>query len=116
MISEIMTDPFTASHPSMLLQAAKALNAVIANCWPRILEGGYDGEATRITATCWLNVGDGIPGVPSPRTGVEELRCELRRTQAMLRSIQEANETPPHAGINEVLEAEPQLKELLSSN
>lgn len=115
MISSVLNDLFMTSHPSVLAEAARALNAVISNCWPRMIEGGYDGEATRVTATCWLNVRDGMPGVPSPQSGLEKLDRELQQTHAMLRSLREVSGVTRSDAISQVLKAEPQLKELLSS-
>lgn len=115
MLSSILTDPFTAPYPSVLVQATRALSAAISNCWPRIIESGYDGEIIRVTATCWLNVRDGMAGVSSAPAKFKELDRELQRIQGMLRSLREVSGAAPPGGIHQVLNEEPRLKELLES-
>ncbi|KAF4125338.1 Protein of unknown function (DUF2454) [Geosmithia morbida] len=110
-ISTVMTDPFVVSHPPALLEATKALQAILANCWPRICQGGYADEVTRIIATCWLNIQDDevdslvLPG----------LLGELKKLASMLRSIQHAQGDKTVPRVEEILKAEPKLRELFST-
>jgi len=109
MISSVLTDPFMASHPVVLLQATGTFEAIITNCWPRIVQDEYNSEAIRIIATCWLNVVDGMAGVPASRTGMDELKHELRQTHALLRAV--GGPSPPPE-VNQALTEEPKLREL----
>jgi len=115
MISSVMTDPFAVSCPSVIVEAARALNATISNCWPRISERGYEGEVLRTIATCWLNLDDGNLLDRRPLTGdVGRILGELRHTVKMLQSLYQARGTKPPPGIHEVLKEEPKLEELFS--
>jgi hypothetical protein len=58
MLSAIMTDPFAPLYPPTLLSAVKALQAVLTNCWPRVLSPVWRDEIINALVLCWLHVGD----------------------------------------------------------
>ncbi|KAK4126047.1 hypothetical protein N657DRAFT_679059 [Parathielavia appendiculata] len=58
MLSSIMTDPFAPVAPKMLLSAIKAMQAVLANCWPRIPVSLWQDEIINALVLCWLNVAE----------------------------------------------------------
>ncbi|KAL2189819.1 hypothetical protein L209DRAFT_749721 [Thermothelomyces heterothallicus CBS 203.75] len=51
-----MTDPFAPVAPKVLLSAIKALQAVLANCWPRIPGSPWQDEIINALVLCWLHV------------------------------------------------------------
>lgn len=58
MLSAIMTDPFAPLAPDTLLSAIKALQAVLANCWPRIPGSPWQDEIINALVFCWLNLAE----------------------------------------------------------
>ncbi|KAK4179218.1 mitochondrial CCA tRNA nucleotidyltransferase [Triangularia setosa] len=75
MISAILTDPFASAAPQTLLSAIKALQAILRNCWPRLLPGSvWQDEIINALVTCWLNLDE-----PTNNTSnnLEEIRKEL---------------------------------------
>ncbi|KAK4151349.1 mitochondrial CCA tRNA nucleotidyltransferase [Chaetomidium leptoderma] len=58
MLSSIMTDPFAPVAPATLLSAIKALQAVLANCWPRIPASPWQDEIVNALVLCWLHVAE----------------------------------------------------------
>ena len=56
MLSQILTDPFSPLHPSLLLAAAKATQATVANCWPRMTESIHRIELVKALTLCWTTV------------------------------------------------------------
>lgn len=108
-----MTDPFAVLRVPVVVQATKALNATILNCWPRILEGGYEGEVMRTIATCWLNLHDGKLLDHRPIShDVGPLIQELTQTVKMLQSLRRTDATEPLPGLHEILKEEPKLEGL----
>ncbi|KAK3955130.1 hypothetical protein QBC32DRAFT_381238 [Pseudoneurospora amorphoporcata] len=65
MLSTILTDPFASLHPPTLLSAIKALQAVLATCWPRIPNSPWQDEIINLLVLCWLNLGtsDNFPTI-----------------------------------------------------
>src|SRR4051794_22456951 len=58
MLSAIMTDPFAPAAPGTLLSAVKALQAVLANCWPRIAGSPWQDEIINALVLCWLHLAE----------------------------------------------------------
>ncbi|KOS20642.1 hypothetical protein ESCO_006799 [Escovopsis weberi] len=54
-ISSILTDPFAVLHPPTVITAAKALNTIIINCWPR------SSEISRTLHSMWKQQGHNAP-------------------------------------------------------
>lgn len=101
-----MTDPLTPSHPEALVEAAKLLNIVILNCWPRIIEEKAHYELMRVVAICWINVSDERLGQTT------ELIDELRKAAALLQSTQGDIITDTALRVDVILEKEPRLRDL----
>ena len=58
MHSEVLSNPFAALAPATLSAAIKGLQAVIANCWPRISTPAYQDELIKALVACYLTVQD----------------------------------------------------------
>jgi hypothetical protein len=58
MHSEVLSNPFAALAPATLSAAIKGLQAVIANCWPRISTPAYQDELIKALVVCYLTVQD----------------------------------------------------------
>jgi hypothetical protein len=116
MISSILTDPFAASYPRIIVQTTIALNVLIASCWPRVVQGGYVGEVTRLIAICWLNVTEETSPVNSTDLDIKQLEREFKQTQAILRSLHEGIGARELDDIQEIVRKEPRLSNILSSS
>lgn len=58
MHTEVMTNPFAALAPSTLSAAIEGLQALIANCWPRLSTPAYQDELIKALVVCYLTVHD----------------------------------------------------------
>jgi hypothetical protein len=76
-ISTVLTDPFGASKPSLLLAGLRCLQSLILNAWPRVREEGSRIEIVRGLVVCWRMVcEDGKAG--------EGLKNEIKNTGRLL--------------------------------
>jgi hypothetical protein len=108
-----MTDPFAASHPSVILQAAKALNACIASCWPRLSTNQQEeSRLIRVLSICWLNIHDGDLDSNTSLPVPNELAVELKQTAQMIKALRESSGSKPPPGMDKILTTEPKLAEL----
>lgn len=58
MHTEVMSNPFAALAPSTLTAAIEGLQAIIANCWPRLSTPAYQDELIKALVVCYLTVHD----------------------------------------------------------
>lgn len=58
MHSEVLSNPFAALAPTTLSAAIECLQAVIANCWPRLSTSAYQDELIKALVVCYLTVHD----------------------------------------------------------
>jgi hypothetical protein len=58
LLSSIIGDPFAPSAPSLTVSAIEALQAVITNTWPRLIDGKYWIEIMRAISVCWVVTND----------------------------------------------------------
>ena len=77
MLTDILTNPFGTAHAPSLLSAAKAMQSVILNGWPRMPT--HRGEVLKALTLCWLQIHD------TTDEALAQVRDELRTTVAMLR-------------------------------
>ncbi|KAK4640435.1 hypothetical protein QC761_602910 [Podospora bellae-mahoneyi] len=76
MISAILTDPFASAAPRTLLSAVKALQAVLRNCWPRLMTGSvWQDEIINALVMCWLHLDEPTNNISDD--SLEEVRKEL---------------------------------------
>ncbi|KAK4199679.1 mitochondrial CCA tRNA nucleotidyltransferase [Triangularia verruculosa] len=86
MISAILTDPFASAAPLTLLSAIQALQAVLRNCWPRLLPGSvWHDEIINALVLCWLNLDE--PANSDDGGSVDEIRKELVTSAQALSAI-----------------------------
>ncbi len=91
MLSKILTDPFGLSHPSLLLTAAKATQATLVNCWPRMMESNHRVELVRALTLCWAAVKEEIGTNNEPkRLELEAIKQELQLAgNTLVRAVSE---------------------------
>ncbi|KAM0418602.1 hypothetical protein ACHAPT_012501 [Fusarium lateritium] len=116
MISSIMTDPFATAHPPTVIAATQALNAIIANGWPRIQEAEHAEQIVRILSLSWLNVTEESESSSSQvsKADAKALSQELIRTSKILQTLWAEDYSKRPTGLDEVLEKEPRLAKLFA--
>ncbi|EAA32531.3 hypothetical protein GE21DRAFT_6288 [Neurospora crassa] len=117
MLSTILTDPFAFLHPPTLLSAIKALQVVLATCWPRIPNSPWQGEIINSLVLCWLN----LHASDSVEDTFPAIRQALIHTADALAAVlaTEVEEGKPAISLSEVVEPlvakEPCLSQLFSA-
>lgn len=88
MLSTIMTDPFAPLAPPTLLAAVQALQAVLANCWPRIGAPGspWPDEIVNALALCWLHLAEQQQEQERPTHADASAKATLARIEHELRA------------------------------
>lgn len=114
MLSAVMTDPFATAHPPALLSAAEAMNAIIVNCWPRILDSEHVEQIIRAISLCWLSLYDGDTASQASEQDTSAISEQLARSGEMLQAIWQQHNVQPPKKLSEVLKQEPRLKALFS--
>jgi hypothetical protein len=111
-----MNDPFMISHPSTIVEAAKALNACLTTCWPRLTANEQEqGRLIRIVSVCWLNLHDGdLSSRPSSGTQ-PELAKELKRTAQIISALQKTSESHLASEMLAIIAREPSLSQLFQA-
>ncbi|KAJ4383769.1 hypothetical protein N0V85_008407, partial [Neurospora sp. IMI 360204] len=117
MLSTILTDPFASLHPPTLLSAIKALQAVLATCWPRIPNSPWQDEIINSLVLCWLNLdasgssGDNFPVIRQALVHTADALAAVLAT--------EVEEGKPTINLSEVVAPlvakEPSLSQLFSA-
>lgn len=81
MHSEVLSNPFAALAPATLCAAITGLQAIIANCWPRLSTPAYQDELIKALVVCYLTVHD-----EQDQLGArfEAINAELVKTASML--------------------------------
>ncbi|KAF2083294.1 hypothetical protein K490DRAFT_52041 [Saccharata proteae CBS 121410] len=100
LLSNVLSEPLGSLHPPLLAGAARALQEVMLNAWPRV--GDWRGEVLKGVCVCWV----GLRG-----EGVAEVEKELRMVVQVLERA-----TGEEVGLREEMEAllraDERLKEL----
>ncbi|POS74135.1 hypothetical protein DHEL01_v207469 [Diaporthe helianthi] len=81
MHSEVLSNPFAALAPATLSAAIQGLQAVIANCWPRLSIPAYQDELIKALVVCYMTVHDERDQLGER---FAELDVELVKTASML--------------------------------
>jgi len=121
MLSSIMTDPFAPVAPATLLAAIKALQAVLANCWPRIPGSPWQDEIINALVLCWLHVAEHEhPATDKAYTQIEqELLTSSKALAAVLKSAtgdDKAQATSLSTHVAPLVAKDPRLAALFPSN
>lgn len=103
-LTETLSHPLADAQLETLLSSAKALQAVILNGWPRMVE--YRGEVLKGLTFCWIKIA-GMEGKE-----VERLRSEMKETVKMLRYAVR-REVDLDQDCHMLAQADPRVKELL---
>jgi len=111
-----MTDPFAPVAPETLFAAIRALQAVIANCWPRIPGSPWQDEIINALVLCWLHVEEhDHPAGDKPYAEIEQ---ELLTASKALAAVFKTGEgsTDLLSRVAPLLEKEPRLAKLFQPN
>jgi hypothetical protein len=122
MISTIMTDPFAPVAPATLLSAIRALQTVLANCWPRIPGSPWQDEIINALVLCWLHLAEHEhPGTDKLYTELEqELLTSSKALAAVLKTASsgasEGATTDLSSHVAPLVVKEPRLAKLFPPN
>ncbi|RCI15176.1 hypothetical protein L249_7064 [Ophiocordyceps polyrhachis-furcata BCC 54312] len=103
------------SHPSTVVAALEALNAILVCCWPRFTEASYADQVTRIVIVCWLALGDQAEldksATRDQNSGVHE---RLVTTMGLIKNIARGHSLETRDQVmSDMLSREPRLASLL---
>lgn len=111
-----MNDPFMISHPSTVVEAARALNACLTTCWPRLTANEQElGRLIRIVSVCWLNLHDGDLSSQPSLGDRSELAEELKRTAQMISALQKTSKSQVSSEMPAIVAREPSLSQLFQA-
>ncbi|KAL1841849.1 hypothetical protein VTJ49DRAFT_6526 [Mycothermus thermophilus] len=113
MLSSIMTDPFAPAAPATLLATIKALQAVLANCWPRIPGSVWQDEIINALVLCWLHVAEYNRRANNDET-YSQIERDLLVTARALASVLKTAETDLASHTKPLVEKEPRLAKLFA--
>jgi hypothetical protein len=113
MLSTIMTDPFATAAPATLISSMKALQSVLANCWPRIPKTPWQDEIINDLVLCWLNlIDDKSTHLNSVQADIER---ELVKSADVLAAVLEAGDVELSTVVAPLIAKEPLLGRLFSN-
>lgn len=110
LVTNILSDPLGPAHPPLLVEAAKALQSVVLNGWPRIL--GWRGEVLRGICVCWIKVEE--EGRDMVAEEKDQLSGELKIVVEMLKAVVESEDGSVwEAEVEKLVGTDERLGELL---
>jgi len=109
MLSATITDPFALSYPPALLSAIAALQATIANCWPRLSRGIWQDEIIKMLVLGWLHLVDDSTLASASKQTRDKVRAELVKAAKMLAAAGETDDTPLATKVAPLISKEPEL-------
>lgn len=109
-----MTDPFSVAHPSTVVAAGEALDALLSSCWPRIIETEHAGQILRIITVCWLNLCDQEDETDQAATTSDRnhIRKQLFMSSRIFKSVWARPDLEMQHKLAEALSREPRLAPL----
>lgn len=117
MLSTILTDPFASLHPPTLLSAIKALQAVLAACWPRIPHSPWQDEMINSLVLCWLNLDASHSSLDNNLPAIKQALIQTADALAAVLAT-EVKEGKPAINLSELVAPlvakEPSLSQLFS--
>lgn len=113
MLSTIMTDPFAPLAPATLLSAIKALQAVLATCWPRIPASPWQDEIVNALVLCWLHLPSGQDDTAGG-SRADVLERELLTSARALAAVLKIGGVDLAAHVAPLVAKEPSLERLFS--
>ena len=115
-IEPILVDPFIGLHLSTMIHAGDALDAVMLNCWPRILQSTRAQQILGIIGTGWLTLHDstsrGAPHQQSLET-IEVALQSLERPAGKAKLLWERQDQDAKDKIGQIVSREPRLARML---
>lgn len=107
MLNDILCNPFSATIPELIESAARALQSVIRNAWPRM--AACAGEVLRGICVSWVNIDDSAhrPEYVGVR---EEIRSSLRLLNEALNDCESFE-----SSLKDLVQAEPRLESLMTA-
>lgn len=113
-LAEVISEPFLTGRPHSLTKAVLAMQAVIVNCWPRVSQPQHRYGILQAITMCWMNVTTEETSIVRDLNEVERLKAELKRTVALLPSLDASSETPMSEDARVLTLNESRLKDLFA--
>jgi hypothetical protein len=85
-LSNILAEPLGLAYPPLMIAAAKGMQAVILNAWPRV--SVHRGEVLRGLTFAWLRCCE-----EGGKEGVEDVEKEVKEAAEMLEALQGMDES-----------------------
>ncbi|KAF2496720.1 tRNA nucleotidyltransferase [Lophium mytilinum] len=91
MLSDTLSEPLGVAYPPLLEQAARAMQSVMLNAWPRI--SVHRGEVVRGLVVCWVRICESEELAEKGKVeGLEGVKRELKAAAEMLVKVVETDE------------------------
>lgn len=113
MIYSSLTNPFIAGDLRLFVAAAKALQTVLVQCWPRT-RGALVYDALDVITICWANLQASGAGRNTGMNTVAEAAGELKHSAKILLELAIASERDAQLVVDRLVAAAPELRDLLS--
>ncbi|KAI6376732.1 hypothetical protein MCOR25_002697 [Pyricularia grisea] len=84
MLTSVMEEPFAMAHLPSLLAAIEALQAVIANCWPRLGQPPWRDAIIKALVVCWMRADDDDDDDGSEQDASAKVHDNLAKAAKML--------------------------------
>ena len=111
MLSAVLSHPLSLGYPPLLLQAAIALQSVIANAWPRIDQ--WRGEIVKGLSVCWIRLEEEGGDIDSK--ALDSICSELKTAATMLASVLGASDaTSWGEDVAKLADVDARLKDLFA--
>lgn len=116
MLKGVIADPFASARPETVAEGVKALQVVIQNCWPRLVEGVWAEEVLVILVLGWVGLldHDGGKGKEREKGAVDGIREELKKTAQMLAAVAETGGVDLAEKVKPLVAKEPGLAEMFN--
>ncbi|KAJ3492627.1 hypothetical protein NLG97_g5264 [Lecanicillium saksenae] len=113
LFTPVLTDAFALAYAPAVIAAAKALNIVILNCWPRVVGTPHAEQIINIVSRCWTNIHDADNG--NANSDLNILAEELKQTMSLLASLwAESDEPLPKEKLASIVKEAPHLEPLFA--
>ncbi|OIW32451.1 hypothetical protein CONLIGDRAFT_712778 [Coniochaeta ligniaria NRRL 30616] len=110
-LKSVITDPFAYGRLETVVAGVRALQAVVGNCWPRLVEGVWAEEVLGVVVVGWVRLLD-LDEERRGRDDVRGIREELRKTAMMMAAVARSGGVDFAEKVGPLVAREPALAEL----
>jgi len=104
MISDVLAEPLGAAYPPLLEQAARSMQSVMLNAWPRMYV--HRGEIVNGLCVCWVRICE-EEELKGKVKELEDVKKELRACAELLIAVVEEDQRTGFTNeVGELIEAD----------